>query len=101
MNYHFAKKHSGPKLVVTFMCKLCYQEFSGFYVSRQHKITHHGFPIKTANVAPDHMINDVVDHKELKEELPLCEYFLVDSELQRARHKVSNYAIQNLNTTID
>ena len=31
LNYHIAKKHSAPKLGVTFKCKLCYQEFPGFY----------------------------------------------------------------------
>ena len=30
LNYHIAKKHSVPKLGVTFKCKLCYQEFPGF-----------------------------------------------------------------------
>ena len=30
VDYHIAKKHSAPKLDVTFKCKLCYQEFPGF-----------------------------------------------------------------------
>ena len=42
LNYHFAKKHSAPKLDVTSKCKLCYQEFPGFYALRQHRITQHG-----------------------------------------------------------
>ena len=42
-NYHIAKKHSAPKLAVTFMCKLCYQEFPGFCALRQYKKTQHGF----------------------------------------------------------
>ena len=32
-----------------------------------------------------------------KEELCSCQHFLVDSELERAKHKVSNYATQNFN----
>ena len=36
LNYHIAKKHSAQKLDVTFKCKLCYQEFPGFYALRQH-----------------------------------------------------------------
>ena len=35
-NYHIAKKHSAPKLDVTFKCKLCFQEFPGVYALRQH-----------------------------------------------------------------
>ena len=27
---------------MTFMCKLCYAEFAGFYALRQHKNTQHG-----------------------------------------------------------
>ena len=39
LNYHIAKKHSAPKLDVTFKCKLCYQKFPGFYALRQHRNT--------------------------------------------------------------
>ena len=42
LNYHIAKKHSAPKPDITFKCKLCYQEFPGFYAVRQHKNTQHG-----------------------------------------------------------
>ena len=41
LNYHFAKKHSAPKPEVTFKCKLCYQELTGFYALRQHRDTQH------------------------------------------------------------
>ena len=36
----------------------------------------------------------------LKEELRSCQHFLVDSELERAEHKVFNYAVENLNERI-
>ena len=45
LNYHIAKRHSAPKPDVTFKCKLCYQEFPGFYVLRQHRNTQHGMQI--------------------------------------------------------
>ena len=45
VNYHIAKKHSAPKLDVTFKCKLCYQEFPGFYALRQHRNTQYGMQI--------------------------------------------------------
>ena len=42
--YHIAKKHTAQKPVVTSKCKLCYEEFPGFYVLRQHKNGQNGFP---------------------------------------------------------
>ena len=41
----------------------------------------------------------VEDHT-LREELRSYQHFLVDSELERARHKVFNYAVETLNETI-
>ena len=47
------------------------------------------------------IVGDVEDHR-LREELRSCQHFLVDSELERTRHKVFNYAIENLNAeTVD
>ena len=47
----------------------------------------------------EHIVRDDEDHR-LREELRSCQHFLVDSELERARHKVIIYAIQNLNAEI-
>ena len=44
----------------------------------------------------DHILGDVEDHS-LREEFSSWQHFLADSELERARHKVFNYAIENLN----
>ena len=101
LNYHFAKKHSGPKLDLTFKCKLCYQEFPGFYALGQHRNTQHGMQIgsRTRNVHVEHIVGDDED-RSLREELRSCQHFLVDSELERARHKVFNSAVKTLNETI-
>ena len=101
LNYHIAKKHSTPKPDVTFKCQLCYQEFPGFYALRQHRNTQHGMQIGsgTRDVDGEHIVGVVEDHS-LREELRSCQHFLVDSELERARHKVINYAVENLNETI-
>ena len=94
LNYHIAKKHSAPKPDVTFKCKLCYQEFPGFYALRQHRNTQHGMQIGsgTKDVDVEHKVGDGEDHS-LREELRSCQQFIVESELERARHKVFNYAV--------
>ena len=100
-NYHIAKKHSAPKLDVTFKCKLCYQEFRGFYALRQHRNTQHGMQTRSGSrdVDVEHILEDVEDQR-LREELRSCQQVLVDSELERARHKVFIYAVETLNRTI-
>ena len=54
---------------VTFKCRLCYQEFPGFYALRQHRNTQHGMEIGsgTRDVDVEHIVGDVEDHK-LREE---------------------------------
>ena len=101
LNYHFVKKHSAPKHDVTSKCKLCYQEFPGFYALRQHRNTQHGMQIKSGkkDVNLEHTVGDVEDHS-LREELRSCQHFLVDSELESVRHKVINYAVKTLNELI-
>ena len=98
LNYHFAKKHSAPKPDVTLKCKLCFQEFPGFYALRQHRNTQHGMQIGlgTRDEDAEHIVGDVEDHR-LREELRSCHHFRVDSELERARHKVFNYAVETVN----
>ena len=93
LNYHIPKKHSAPKPDVTVMCKHSHQEFPGFHALRQDRTTQHGFPIKSMNIDPDNIINEV-DDANLKEELRSCQQSLVESELERARYKVFNYAVE-------
>ena len=47
----------------------------------------------------EHIVENVEDHR-LREELRCCQHSLVDSELERARHKVFSYAVETLNETI-
>ena len=53
----------------------------------------------TKSVDVEHIVGEVEDHS-LREELRSCQHFLVDSEFERARHKVFNYALETLNETI-
>ena len=101
LNYHIAKKHSAPKPDVTFKCKLCCRNFPGFYALRRNRNTQHGMQIGSGsrNVDVDYIVGDVED-QSLREELRSCQHFLVDSELERARHKVFIFAVETLNETI-
>ena len=101
LNYHFDKKHSAPKPDITFKCKFCYKEFPGFYDLRQHRITQQGMQIRsrTRDLDVEHIVGDVEDHR-LREELRSCQHFLVDSQLERARHKVFSYARETRNEII-
>ena len=47
----------------------------------------------------EHIVGDVEDHS-LREELRCCQHFLVNSELERERHKVFNYGVETLNETV-
>ena len=99
--YHIAEKHSAPKPDVTFKWKICYQECPGFYALRQHKNTQQGMKIGfgTRDVDVEHIVGYFEDHR-LREGLRSYQHFLLDSELERARHKVFNYAVETLNETI-
>ena len=98
LSYHIARKHCAPKPDVAFQCKLCYQEFPGFYGLRQHRHTQHGMQIRsgTRDVDVEHIVWDVENHK-LREELRSCQQFFV-VENERARHKVLIHDIENRNT---
>ena len=53
----------------------------------------------TRDVDVELLVGDVEDHR-LREELRSCQHFLVDSELERARQKVFNFAVEALNQTV-
>ena len=54
---------------------------------------------RTRDVDVEHIVGDNEDHR-LREKLRSCQHFLVDSELERARHKIFNYAVETINETI-
>ena len=53
----------------------------------------------TRNIDVEHIVGDVEDHR-LREKFRSCQLILVDSELERARRKVFNYAVETLNETV-
>ena len=43
---------------------------------------------------------DAEDDKSLEEMLQLCRHFLVDSEIQKGRHSVFNFVVNNLTAQV-
>ena len=101
LNYHIAKQHSAAVPSKTYKCKLCYVEFPGFYALGQHKNSQHGKQIGFGASSID--VEDIagdVDDQSLGEELQSCRHFLVDSEIQKGRHSVFNFAVNNLTAPV-
>ena len=94
-----AKTHSATKPVVTSRCKFCNQEFPAFYTLRPNKNTQPGLFIKSANVDPHDVITDF-EVANPKVESRSSQLLLEDSELEPARRKIFNNAIENLNAKI-
>ena len=101
LNYHIAKQHSAAAPPKTCKCKLCHAEFPGFFALRQHKNTQHGTQIGfgARNIDVEDIVGDV-DDQSLREELQSCRHFLVDSEIQKGRHSVFNFAVDNLTAQV-
>ena len=101
INYHIAKQHSAAGASKTYKCKLCYAEFLGFHALCQHKNTQHGTQIGfgAGNIDVEDIVGDV-DDQSLREELQSCEHFLVDSEIQKGRHSLFNFAVNNLTAQV-
>ena len=101
LNSHIAKQHSAAGPSINYTCKFCHAEFPGFYALRQHKNTQHGTQIGFGASSID--VDDIVgddDDQSLREELQSCKHFLVDSEIQKGRHSVFNFAVNNLTAQV-
>ena len=101
LNYHIAKKHSVPRPSITYKCKLRHAEFSRFYALRQHKNTQHGKQIGfgVTNIDVEDLVGDVVD-QSLREELEFCKHFLTDTEIEKRRHRVFNFAMSSFDMSL-
>ena len=96
LNYHIVKKHGVPRPSVTYRCKLCYAGFPGFYALCQHKNTQHGTQMGfgVSNIDVEDIVEDV-DDQSLREELESCKQFLTDTEMEKGRHRVFNFAMSS------
>ena len=98
LNYHNAKNHATPRVKFRHKCKICFKEFSGFYALRQHKTSEHGIQMKSPGIDANNLLED--DHADLKEELQECQHLLVESELEKGRHRVFNFAMSNFGNSL-
>ena len=101
MNYHIAKKHSaeGPKNNHT--CEECSIEFPSFYSLRHHKQRYHTAETTSSGEKADmQSLADGGDDKSLDEELQSCRHFLVNSEIQKERHSVFSFVVNNLTAQV-
>ena len=96
-----AKQHSAAGPSKTNKWKLCHAEFTGFYALRQHENTQHGTQIGfgASNIDVEDIVGGV-DDQSLREELQSCRHFLVNSEIQKGRHSVFNFAVNNLTAQV-
>ena len=101
LNFHIVKKHSVPRLSITYKCKLCYAEFPGFYALRQHKNTQHGTQVGfgASNIDVEDIVGGV-DDQSLREELESCKYFLTDTEMENGRHRVFNFVMSSFDISL-
>ena len=101
LNYHIDKQHSAAGPSKTYKCNLCHAEFPGFYALRQHKNTQHGKQIGfgASNIDVEDIVGDI-DNQSLREELQSCRYLLDDSEKQKGRHSVFNFAANSLTAQV-
>ena len=99
--YHIAKEHSALQLKVTHDCQDCGETFPSFYSPRHHNLQH-----KDLRKKEDQELNlqtlkiDNLINKNLQNKIQSCRFFLVDSEIEKARHKVFNYAKATLGVKI-
>ena len=91
LNYHIATKHATTRMKNANSCKLCFKEFSGFYALRQHKTSKQRFQMKSAEFDVKNLFE--YDDADFKEELQACQHFFVESELEKGRHRVFNFAM--------
>ena len=101
LKYQIAKKHSVPRPSITYKCKLCHAEFSGFYALRQHKNTQHGtqFGFGASTIDVEDIVGDVED-QSLREELESCKNFLTVTEIENGRHRIFNFAMSFCDTSL-
>ena len=96
LNYQIAKNHSASGTKNNHTCKECSIEFPSFYSLRHHKQRYLTVETISGGEKADMQspANAGVD-KILVEKLLSCRHFLVDSEIQKGRHIVFKFVVNN------
>ena len=94
LNYHIAKKHGAPKPAVVQICMICKDKFTGFYALRHYKSQAHGQNFKTSgDSTPSLMVSTMKLSR--KNYVRACQHLLVDSQLEKGRQRVFNFALDS------
>ena len=101
LNYHNAKKLSVSRPSITYKCKLCHAEFTGFYDLRQHRNTQHGpqMGFGASNIDVEDIVGDF-DDQSLREDLESCKHFLTDTEMENGRHRVFKFGMSSFDMSL-
>ena len=101
LTYHIYKKESIPRRSITFKCKLCHAEYPDLYAVRQHKNTQHETQIRfgASNIDVEDIVGDV-DDQTLRKQLESCKQFLTDTEMEKGRHGVFNFAVSSFEMSL-
>ena len=101
LNYHIGKKRSASKPDITFKCRLCYAEITGSFAFRLHKNTQNGpqMGFGASNFDVEDIVGNV-DDQSLREEMESCKHFLTDTEMQKERHRVFNFAMSSFDMSL-
>ena len=101
LNCQIAKKHSAIRPKNNHTCKECSIEFPSFCSLRHHTQRYHTAETTTSGENVEiQSLADAGDDKSLEEELQSCRHFLVDSEIQKGRHTVFNFVVNNLTAQV-
>ena len=82
-----------PSLKLHTLVKCVKKNLLVFYALRQHKSKKHGQSFKTSGDSTP--LFDAIDDDNLKEELLACQHSLVDSQLEKGRQRVFNFALDS------
>ena len=89
MNYQISKNHSNAHVRVVHEFKNVTKFFTPFTVCENDHDAERSSEAQNVDVA--HVMGDT-DDNSLKEEKETCKHFLVNSQMENGRHRVSNFA---------
>ena len=101
--YHIAEKHSAAGLKNNHTCKESSIEFPRFHCLRHNKQRYHTHTAETNSNGEKAEIQSLADarvSKSLEGKLQSWRHFLVESEIQRGRHSLFNFVVNNLTAQV-